>query len=235
MQILLLSKNQSIVACNTQEQVGLIVGGLTMLQRQGEFRARRARPRTSVGASAQMAEFAPALMVFILAVAFPMINLLSFGAGYAALAFLGQQCAVQASNATSYQQALVEMKTQANTIAGSGIGQFAKLAPVGGFQGCGADLWLTETDINTKVVKQYGPNTGLTGGPADPTNKIYEYTVRTSYNVGPFLNLASFPFIGDVPLVGKAVLVSTSSSRSEEHDDSLSMGIEHRVLIGSLF
>jgi hypothetical protein len=135
MQILLLSKNQSIVACNTQEQVRLIVGGLTMLQRQGEFRARRARPRTSVGASAQMAEFAPALMVFILAVAFPMINLLSFGAGYAALAFLGQQCAVQASNATSYQQALVEMKTQANTIAGSGIGQFAKLAPVGGFQG----------------------------------------------------------------------------------------------------
>lgn len=188
----------------------------------GISRARKAaKTRSNIGSSAHMAEFAPALMVFILVVLLPLVNLLSFTTGYASVAFLGQNCAVQASNSPTYAQALTEMRNAATQMTASGIGQFAKLAPVGGYLNSGVDLYIVETDLNSKAVQEYGPNTKLTA-PADPTNKIYEFSVRTSYNVGPFLNLASIPFIGGVPLVGQPVRVTTVSHRACEHDDALS-------------
>ncbi|HMX47778.1 MAG TPA: hypothetical protein PKC93_17600, partial [Candidatus Obscuribacter sp.] len=110
--------------------------------------------RRNIGASAQMAEFAPAFMIFILVIMLPFINLLSFATGYASLAFLAQNSAVQASNSSTYAQALQEMSNSANQTKSSGIGQFAKLAPVGGFNGCGCDLFITETDLTTKVSTQ---------------------------------------------------------------------------------
>ncbi|MBX9941053.1 MAG: hypothetical protein K2Y32_17455 [Candidatus Obscuribacterales bacterium] len=182
------------------------------------FRAGKARNR--IGASAQMAEFAPALMVFILAVLFPMINLLSFSTGYASVAMLGQNCAVQAASAATYAQALTEMRNAATNMTNSGIGRFAKLQPVGGSNGTGVDLFITETDLNSKAVTKYGPNTGVTGTP-DNTNKIYEFSVRTNFNIGPFLNLGSLPFVGGIPLVGQPVLITTLSHRAVEHQEAL--------------
>ncbi|MBI5173003.1 MAG: hypothetical protein HY986_08945 [Candidatus Melainabacteria bacterium] len=177
--------------------------------------------RRNIGASAQMAEFAPAFMIFILVIMLPFINLLSFATGYASLAFLAQNSAVQASNSSTYAQALQEMSNSANQTKSSGIGQFAKLAPVGGFNGCGCDLFITETDLTTKVSTQYGPNTGVTVTP-DPTNKIYEFQVRATYDIGPFLNLGSVPFVSSVPLVGAPVRITISSHRAAEHTDALS-------------
>lgn len=168
-----------------------------------------------------MAEFAPAFMIFILVIMLPFINLLSFATGYASLVFLAQNSAVQASNSSTYAQALQEMRNSANQTKASGIGQFAKLAPVGGFNGCGCDLFITETDLTTKVSTQYGPNTGITVT-ADPTNKIYEFQVRATYDIGPFLNLGSVPFVSSIPLIGAPVRITISSHRAAEHTDALS-------------
>lgn len=180
----------------------------------------RSKTRAKKG-SAQMAEFAPAMMIFLLIILFPLVNLLSFATGYASLAYLGQQCAVQAANSPSYQLALTEMQNMAAQVTNSGVGKFAKLTPVGGYKGCGADLYITATVIASSTATEYGPNTGLPTTP-DPTNNIYEYTVKTSFNVGPFLDLHTFPFVGSIPLVGQPVLLRTVANRAIEHDNSLS-------------
>jgi len=63
-----------------------------------------------------LAEFVPALFIFLFVIALPMINLLSFGMGYANVALLGTQCAVEAANAGSYPDALTKVQAKANAV-----------------------------------------------------------------------------------------------------------------------
>lgn len=178
------------------------------------------KPRRHQSGSS-IAEFGPALFFFLLIIAFPLINLLSFGMGYASLYYLTSQCASEASTSSSYTDARTKMQTRATQITSSGIGQFAKLVPIGGSAGTGTDLYITVTDINAKTTQEYGPNTGFVGA-VDETNFIYEYTVRATFNVGPFLNLSGIPFIGAIPLIGQAVPVRCFAHRAIEHTSSLS-------------
>lgn len=182
---------------------------------------RSIRPRRLPSGSS-IAEFGPALFFFLLIIAFPLINLLSFGMGYASLYYLTSQCASEASTSSSYTDARTKMQTRATQIAGSGIGQFAKLVPIGGSAGTGTDLYITVTDINANTTQEYGPNTGFAGA-VDETNFIYEYSVRATFNVGPFLNLSGIPFIGAIPLIGQAVPVRCFAHRAIEHTSSLSL------------
>jgi len=167
-----------------------------------------------------MAEFGPALFVFLLIIAFPLINLLAFAMGYASLYFLTSQCAIDASNAPSFKEARAKMVAKAQQITGSGIGQFAKLVPQGGYQGSGTSLFITVTSLGSSTPTEYGPDTGYSGT-VDDTNNIYEYTVKSTFNVGPFLNLGGVPGLGSIPIVGGPVLVNCSSHRAIEHTNSL--------------
>lgn len=178
----------------------------------------RIRPKRGSG----IAEFIPALFVFLFIIALPLINLLTFAMGYANVALLGTQCAVDAANASSYPDALTKVQTRANSIASSGMGRFAKMVPIGGFNGCGVNVFITETDINTKAVVEYGPNTKMTAA-YDPSNKIYEYTIRTNFNIGPFMSLGAIPFIGGIPMIGVPTPVSTATHRAVEHSEALSL------------
>ncbi len=176
-----------------------------------------------------LAEFVPALFIFLFIIALPLINLLSFGMGYANVALLGTQCAVDAANAGSYPDALTKVQAKANAVTASGMGQFARLAPVGGLNGCGVNVFITETDVNTKTIVEYGPNTPKTGA-YDPNNKIYEYTIRTTFNVGPFISLGLVPWIGGVPLIGVPATVRTVAHRAVEHSEAISMDSRSRDL-----
>lgn len=142
--------------------------------------------------------------------------------GYANVALLGTQCAVEAANSGSYPQALTAVQNKANAMTASGMGKFARMSPVGGLNNCGVNVFITETDINSSVVKEYGPNTKMTAA-YDPTNKIYEYTVRTSFNIGPFISLGMVPFIGGVPLIGVPVTIGTTAHRGVEHPEALTL------------
>jgi len=95
--------------------------------------------------------------------------------------------------------------------------------------GCGVDVYITETDVNTKAIKEYGPNVTMTSA-YDPTNKIYEYTIRTTFKVGPFISLGLVPWIGGIPLIGVPATVKTTSHRAVEHSEAISLDSRSRDL-----
>ncbi|CAN5609164.1 hypothetical protein BH11CYA1_BH11CYA1_40010 [soil metagenome] len=169
-----------------------------------------------------LAEFIPALFVFLFIIALPLINLLTFAMGFANVGLLGTQCAVDAANASSYPDALAKVQSRATSITTSGMGRFAKMVPIGGYNGCGVNVFITETDINTKTVVEYGPNVKMTAA-YDPSNKIYEYTIKTSFNIGPFMSLGAVPFVGGIPMIGVPTPVSTAAHRAVEHSEAISM------------
>jgi hypothetical protein len=168
-----------------------------------------------------VAEFGPVLIVLILIIILPLLSLVSFGAGYASVSLLSQTCAEGAANASTFDQALATVKKRALSVVASGLGKFAKLKPVGGYQGCGVDLYIATIDNTPNGGQLYGPNTGVPSGTTNPPANIYQYVIKSNFLVGPFLDLGKFPIVEKVPLVGQAVSVSIRANRAAEHTDCL--------------
>jgi len=176
--------------------------------------------RPSAGA-ALTAEFAPALFVFFLIVLFPLINLIGMATGASVVYLVAGQTAISAGNSASYPSALDQVQSTANMLATSGFGQFARLQPVGGFNGCGVDLYTTQTSIASSNVATSGPNMPLSVDP-DTTNNLYSYDTVATFDVGPFVDMSAMPFIGGIPGVGKPARLTFTASRNIEHPDALS-------------
>lgn len=173
------------------------------------------RKETGSGA---LAEFAPVLFVFFLFILFPLINLVGFGAGNATVQFATRHAATACATAVTYPGALSTMQTEINRVASSGFGKFAKLKANGGYNNCGADLYLVVTDVNTNVVKTYGPNTPPPNA-TQSSSELYEYRVQTRFDVSPWLNMSGIPFIGNVPVIGKTVTIVATCDRNAEHPE----------------
>ncbi|MBZ0187294.1 MAG: hypothetical protein K8F91_13690, partial [Candidatus Obscuribacterales bacterium] len=154
------------------------------------------RSRKEKGA-ALTAEFALALFVFFMIILFPLINLIGLAMGAGTQYLLTKECVSSAGVSSDYGTALASMESTANKIASSGFGQFAKMAPIAGYSGSGTDLYIVRTPIATGNSVTYGPNSPF-AGIVNNTN-IYEYQVRSTFDLGPFLNLSAVPFIGTVP------------------------------------
>lgn len=182
----------------------------------------KARVRNQAG-KALTAEFAVALTVFLLITMFPLINLIGFAMGAGTQYLMTVQCAGGAGASTTFNDALSAMDREAVLFANSGFGQFAKLHPVGGHNGTGTDLYLIETSLAGSNSLAYGPNTG---GPAalNSNNNVYEYQVRSTFDVGPFVNMASMPWVGDIPGVGRPARLSFVAHRNCEFTEGLAMG-----------
>ncbi|MBK9142365.1 MAG: hypothetical protein IPM23_07715 [Candidatus Melainabacteria bacterium] len=175
--------------------------------------------RSNEGA-ALTAEFAPALFVFFLIILFPLINLIGMATGASVVYFVAGQTAISAGNAASYASALDQVQSTANTLTSSGFGQFARLQPVGGYNGCGVDLYTTQTSVTSSNVVTSEPNTPLAVNP-DTSNNLYSYDTVATYDVGPFVNMGAMPFIGGIPGVGRPARLTFSASRNIEHPDGL--------------
>ncbi|MBU6453025.1 MAG: hypothetical protein KGS72_14670 [Cyanobacteria bacterium REEB67] len=174
----------------------------------------------------------------------PLVNLLAFAAGYAAVASITDACASEAANSASFSDALSNLKKKAIALTDSGLGKFARVKACGGYENCGVDLYIATTNMSGPKSGTgghfYGPNTGLPAQAAEAENAagnaagsagagatIFEYTVRSNFTVGPFMDLSHVPFVGDVPLIGKGVLLSPSTSRVIEHCDDLTLSSAH--------
>ncbi|MBC8000358.1 MAG: hypothetical protein IAF58_20545 [Leptolyngbya sp.] len=168
-----------------------------------------------------IAEFAPVLFIFFMMVLFPLINLIGYGTAVATVFFIGTNCAQAAETATSYPDALSSMHATALKLMNSGFGKFARLSPGGGggYNNCGADLYVIDIDYstNTRVVSAANMQPAFTYEP----NHIYEFQVVCNYQINPFLNLAGVPGIGSVPIVGKPCNTSFSSCRNAEHPEGV--------------
>ncbi|MBX3075878.1 hypothetical protein KF913_18355 [Candidatus Obscuribacterales bacterium] len=181
------------------------------------------RQRQSIGAS--IAEFGPALFVFFFIILFPLINLIAIGTGAATVYLIAKQCATKAGDSATFGDALISSEAAAYDLWGGGFGAFANLVPVGGFNNSGVDLFVVDTNISTNVSQRFGPNTPFISGAVNPDEHLYAYEAVATYEVGPFMNLNSVPFIGQVPGVGRPARLSYRAARNIEHPEGLQQNI----------
>lgn len=169
------------------------------------------------------AEFAVALTVFLLVILFPLINMIGMAMAAGTQYILTVNAATRASTATTYGDALTAMASASTEVTSSGFGRFGKLQPIAGFSGTGTDLFVQVTPLGGGATTSFGPNTPFAGA-IDNNANVYEYQVRSIFDVGPFVNLGGFPFIGDVPGVGRPARLSFVANRMVEFDKGLAYG-----------
>jgi len=176
-----------------------------------------------------MAEFGPVLVIFVLIIIIPLLNILAFVTGYTCVSTTCQSCAADAANSTTFEEALINVKKRSLSMLDSSLAKFAKIKPQGGYQGCGVDIFIATTKLSDPNAGQfYGPNSGLPANvTANSATDIYEYTVRSSFDVGPLMDLSGVPLVGNLPLIGKPVNLSNQASRAAEHVDALNNGISN--------
>ncbi|MDZ4833587.1 MAG: hypothetical protein SGJ27_07380 [Candidatus Melainabacteria bacterium] len=179
--------------------------------------------RHALGAS--MAELGPAMFAFFLFILFPLINFLTMATGASTLYLLTKQAASKAGSSTTFGQGLIAADEAAYSIETGGFGKFAKLVPIGGFNGSGVDLYITETNINTNVSTRNGPNTPFVTNPVDPDVYLYSYDAVATFEIGPFMELGGIPWIGSVPGVGLPARLTYTASEQVEHPEGIITGI----------
>jgi hypothetical protein len=159
------------------------------------------------------------LILFLFAI-FPLIDLLALATGQATVFLLANEAANHSSQSNNYSDALATMQNIANQFMGNGFAAFAKLAPTGGYNNCGANLWVQQTAVASQKATMYGPNTGVPGS-IDANANIYEYSVHARFNCGPLINLSAVPFIGGVPGLGPPATLLVCVNRAVEFPDGL--------------
>jgi hypothetical protein len=175
------------------------------------------RPRRQSGSTA---EFGPALLILFLFAIFPLIDLLALATGQATVFLLANEAANHSSQSNNYSDALATMQNTATQFMGNGFAAFAKLAPTGGYNNCGANLWVQQTAVSSQQATMYGPNTGVAGN-IDANANIYEYSIHARFNCGPLINLSAVPFIGSVPGLGPPATLLVCVNRAVEFPDGL--------------
>jgi hypothetical protein len=126
-----------------------------------------------------LAEFAPVLFVFLFFALFPLLDLMAVAVGTASISLAARQGSGAAAASADYGSALTAMERDVNAVRYSGFGHFLNLTPVGGSNGCGADLWIEKTDVAAQTVQYCGPN-NKAPAPIDATAFIYELSSWTA-------------------------------------------------------
>lgn len=189
-------------------------------------RRRNRQLRTCKG-SAGIAEFVLALMVVVMVV-FCLVDLVATASSYAVIALASRQASFKAATAQSIDQALYEMSQAVSGLSTSGLGRFAHLKPVGGYNGSGADLFINVTQVATGNTTQIGPNVGIPRPPGakqiDADVNIYECAARLTFEMGPLVPLTGMPILKDVPGCGKPATMQVSTNIALEQPERLAIG-----------
>lgn len=173
---------------------------------------------------AAIAEFGPVLFIFLFFALFPLLDLMAVAVGTASIALAAKQGAAAAAASADYGSGLTAMERDVNAVRNSGFGHFLNLRPIAGYNGCGADLWIEKTDVNSPSSIQFcGPNSKAPA-PIDSTQFIYEYGCYASFQIGPLCNLGAVPFIGSVPGLGPPASVRYVEMSAVEYPNGLSSG-----------
>jgi len=196
--------------------------GLGRLSVQKVFsKDRLSRLRTNQG---NMSEFATCLLVFFLFALFPMINLIMFAAASGTAMLITRNAVAAAATSGNYGLALNAMQKSVTNDLSGGFAKFAKITANGGYSSCGADLYIVSTTTGASGTTTVSTkDTALTSAPDASGNTIYEYRVATSFTIQPFVNLASVPFIANVPAIGASVPFNGNAERVVEEPTGLNV------------
>jgi hypothetical protein len=178
----------------------------------------------SIGASRRatgsLSEFPLVLIILLVIIAVPFVNLIGIACGEAAGMLIVRQTARAAATQPQFNASLSAMQQQANQQLSSGFARLVNMVPVGGYQGCGVDLYIMSTGINNGKAVVYGRDEPVPP-PIDQTNNIYECSTRAFFDVGPILNMRGVPWLGGVPGLGKPVRLGFRSDRAAEYPTGL--------------
>lgn len=186
------------------------------------FRAPRFRNQRNQSGATGIAEFVLTLGVLVLVVFF-LLDLISLVSGCAVLHLASRQASFKAATADNLPVALAEMQSITSSMAQSGLGKFARLQPIGGFNNSGTDLFINVTSVSTGATTQIGPNTGIPR-PVDSDVNVYECAARVTFDVGPLVSFGGVPIIKDIPGCGKPATVSVNTNIALEHPERLAVG-----------
>ncbi len=162
------------------------------------------------------------MFVFLFFALFPMLDLMALALGVATISIAARQAASGAASSPDYVTAITAVNREATSVINSGFGKFVNLVPVGGYNNCGADLWIVQTNFRNNQIQYCGPNVGAPG-PIDQSSFLYEYTAVCQYKVGPLCNLGSVPFIGGVPGLGQPATIKYVGTVAVEYPDGLAV------------
>lgn len=170
----------------------------------------------------QMAEF-PIVLFILFLMLFPLLNLVVLGCGACTVWLIAQQTAATAAEQKSFADSLTAASGTANQIAQSGMSKWVKLAPVGGWQSSGVNLFVEKTAYKLNDSGQYwlyGPNCSAPV-PAQASDYIYSIKSEATFNVGPFMSMAGIPFVGDIPGIGVPAAISITCGKAVEEPDHI--------------
>ena len=124
---------------------------------------------------------------------------------------------------TDYDASLAAIELESSRLNSSGFANFMHLHPRGGYHATGTDLFVYAVDLARWSNHPCSSDqTRLCTPPIDTSATIYEVQARETYDVGPFVSLASVPFLGDVPALGKPVQFTVNWNRTSEFPQGLS-------------
>jgi hypothetical protein len=179
--------------------------------RKGGIHSRRSQRGSN------LAEFGPALWLFFLVFLFPLFNLVQFACGVATVALIARQAAEACAASPDFNTGLAAARTTASSMASSGFGKFACLKAANQY---GITVYIGQTNIASGAHTEGSADTPLSTA-VDPNNNIYQIETQCLYDIGPVFPMTGFPFIGDIPLVGKAYRLGLTSERTAEFPDGL--------------
>lgn len=170
----------------------------------------------------QMSEF-PIILFILFLMFFPLMNLLMMACGACTVWLIAQQTAATAAEQKSFADSLTAASTTANQIAQSGLAKWVRLAPVGGWQTSGVNLFVEKMEYKASGSGQYwlyGPNCSAPV-PAQSSDYIYSIKSEATFNVGPFMPMAGIPFVGDIPGVGVPAAISITGGKAVEEPEHI--------------
>jgi len=155
-----------------------------------------------------------ALVGFVLLPIFNMLGLIAgFGFSQMAAQFISQETA----KAASIDSALANMCRATQTYCQLAPCQLLKISPVGGYQASGSNLYIVETAIQTGKSTYYNVVDFSTIS-VDTSQNIYEACVKSTFNVGPLVQLQYMSFI---PGCGKPLPLNFSTFQSLQDPQAL--------------
>lgn len=170
----------------------------------------------------QLSEF-PVVLFILFIMLFPLINLLCLACGACSVWLISFQTAATAVEQQNFASSLTAAANLAKGITQTGISKWVKLTPVGGYQNSGVNLFVEKLSFKGTGSNQfwlYGPNASAPP-PAQAADYIYTIRSEANFTVGPFLSMASWPFIGDVPGLGQPAAITITTGKAVEQPDHI--------------
>ncbi len=192
--------------------------GATSHQSRGKTFSNRKWRRLPRNSHGNLAEFGPALLLFLALILFPVWACIRVGATSAGVYLIVTHAADAAAKAPNYGLALSSANRVLSQMISSPIGRLACLDPKS--LKC-LDLYVNERITATGETNAFGPDEPLRK-PISAAVNSYEYEVRGYYTFEPLLAKTVLPGLEKVPLLSEPLTLPFRAVRAVEYPDGLS-------------